>query len=190
MDITKENYQKNAQARKMMVWFAIISIIIMFAGFTSAYIVSSSRPDWVQDLHLPAAFTWSTVVIILSSATLFLAKRFIGKGESKKGGAFLLTTVVLGVVFIILQFRGFAQFISEGYFFTGAASTINSSMIYVIVLTHIVHVAAGLIVLFVLIYNHFKQKYKPGQMLGIELGATFWHFVDILWLYLFIFFIS
>lgn len=191
MDLTKgTDQEKDARAKKMMLWFAIISIVMMFAGWTSAYVVSSNRPDWVQDFELPNAFVWSTVAIILSSITLFLAKRNIAKGNRKSGTNLLLLTFVLGTAFMILQFRGFEQIVSEGYFFTGATSTINSSFIYVVVLAHLAHVAAGLIVLLVVIYNHFKQRYKPDQMLGIELGATFWHFVDILWLYLFIFFIS
>lgn len=190
MDLTKgTKEEKNIRAKKMMLWFGIISIIMMFAGWTSAYVVSSSRPDWIQDFELPNAFVWSTVVIILSSITLYLAKRKIGKGDRKSGTSLLLTTLVLGVAFIILQFKGFGQIVSEGYFFTGPASTINSSFIYLVVMAHIAHVIGGLVVLLVVIYNHFKQRYKPNQMLGIELGAIFWHFVDILWLYLFIFFI-
>lgn len=191
MDLTKgTNQEKNARAKKMMLWFTIISIVMMFAGFTSAYVVSSSRPDWVAGFQLPDAFIWSTVAIVLSSAALFFAKRSIVKGKREMATGLLLTTFALGTAFIILQFKGFGDIIAQGYFFTGAASTINSSFIYLVVLAHLAHVAAGLIVLLVLIYNHFKQRYKPGQMLGIELGATFWHFVDILWLYLFIFFIS
>lgn len=190
MDLTKGTRQeKNVRARKMMLWFAIVSIIMMFAGWTSAYVVSSSRPDWVQDFELPNAFVWSTIAIVLSSIALFFAKRSITNGKRKMASQLLLATLTLGIAFIILQFRGFGQIIEQGYFFTGAASTINSSFIYLVVLAHLAHVFAGLIVLLVVIYNHFKQRYKPGQTLGIELGATFWHFVDILWIYLFIFFI-
>lgn len=191
MDLTQGTKQeKNARAKKMMLWFAIISMIMMFAGFTSAYVVSSSRPDWVEDFQLPNAFMWSTVVIVLSSIALFFAKRSISKGKRQTTTILLITTFVLGLVFILLQFKGFGQIISEGYYFTGPASTINSSFIYLVVLAHLAHVTAGLIVLLVLIYNHFKQRYHAGQMLGIELGAVFWHFVDVLWLYLFLFFIS
>ncbi len=191
MDLTKgTREEKRARAKKMMLWFTIISIIMMFAGFTSAYVVSSSRPDWVADYQLPSAFVWSTVIIILSSISLFFSKRSIAKNNRGLGTGLLITTFVLGVVFIVLQFLGFAEIITHGYYFTGPASTINSSFIYMVVIAHLAHVVAGLIVLLVLIYNNFKQRYEPGQMLGIELGATFWHFVDFLWIYLFVFFIS
>jgi cytochrome c oxidase subunit 3 len=75
-----------------------------------------------------------------------------------------------------------------GYHFTGPTSNVTVSFIYLIAVVHIVHVIAGLIVLSVVIYNHFKEKYKPGQTLGLELGAVFWHFLGFLWLYLILFF--
>ena len=99
----------------------------------------------------------------------------------------MFVTLLLGAAFIGLQFVGFQQILAEGYYFTGSASSITTTFVYLIVIAHIVHVAAGLIVLLVLIYNHFKQRYKAGQMLGLELGATFWHFVDVLWIILFLF---
>jgi cytochrome c oxidase subunit 3 len=95
--------------------------------------------------------------------------------------------LALGIVFVDLQFRSFSEIIASGYYFTGSESTITTSFIYVVVLLHLAHLTAGLIVLLVVIYNHFKQRYKKGQMLGIELGATFWHFLDALWIYLFVF---
>ena len=89
---------------------------------------------------------------------------------------------------IYLQFRGFSEIVANGYYFTGSESTITTSFIYLVVLLHIAHVIAGLICLVVVIYNHYKQKYSEGKTLGIELAATFWHFVDILWIYLLLFF--
>ncbi len=188
MGITQESEKnKLARAKKMMLWFGIISMAMMFAGLTSAYVVSKSRPDWLTDFELPDAFYWSSLVIILSSVTLVLAKKSIASNNRKNGSIFLLTTLILGIVFVILQLQSFSEIISSGYYFTGSESTITTSFIYVVVLTHLAHLAAGLIVLLVIIYNHFKQRYQPGQMLGLELGATFWHFVDILWIYLFLF---
>jgi cytochrome c oxidase subunit 3 len=93
------------------------------------------------------------------------------------------------VIFIILQFSGFQSITEEGYYFTGSSSNVTASYIYLIAFLHVVHIGSGMVVLLVLIYNHFKNKYKKGQMLGFELGATFWHFVDVLWLFLFFFFI-
>jgi cytochrome c oxidase subunit 3 len=65
---------------------------------------------------------------------------------------------------------------------------VSTSFIIGISLMHAVHVFAGIIVLLVVIYNHFKYRYKSDDLLGLELGAIFWHFVDVLWIYLFFFF--
>lgn len=188
MDLAENNTNHRiGKAKKMMLWFGIASMVMMFAGITSAYVVSKNRPDWISDFELPDTLYWSTLVIIVSSITFILAKRAILKGDRKGATVLLLTTLALGIGFVDLQFRSFSEIISSGYYFTGSESTITTSFIYVVVLLHLTHLAAGLIVLSVVIYNHFKQRYKKGQMLGIELGATFWHFLDILWVYLFVF---
>ncbi|HSP12440.1 MAG TPA: cytochrome c oxidase subunit 3 [Salegentibacter sp.] len=188
MDLTQgTDSSKFARAKKMMLWFGIISMVMTFAGLTSAYVVSKTRPDWLTGFDLPSAFVWSTFVIVASSVTFFLAKKSIAASKPKNGSAFLIGTLILALLFVALQFQGFNDIISQGYYFTGSESSITTSFIYVLVLVHLAHLAGGLIVLLVVIYNHFKQRYLPGQMLGVELGATFWHFVDILWVYLFLF---
>jgi cytochrome c oxidase subunit 3 len=159
----------------------------MFAGLTSAYLVSSSRKDWIHTMVLPSAFTISTIVIIVSSITIFLAKKAIQKDDRQKTTLFLLATLVLGISFVVLQFIGFNQVVEMGYFFTGSESTVTSSFLYILTVLHLLHLAAGIISLLTIIYNHFKQKYNSSQSTGIELGAMFWHFLDILWVYLFLF---
>ncbi|MEM9687564.1 MAG: cytochrome c oxidase subunit 3, partial [Bacteroidota bacterium] len=64
----------------------------------------------------------------------------------------------------------------------------DPTFLYVIVFAHVVHLLAGMIVLMVVIYNHYKKKYSEGKTLGLELGVTFWHFLDFLWIYLILFF--
>ena len=188
MDLTQGTPQeKNSRAKKMMLWFGIISLIMSFAGWTSAFVVSSSRPDWLKDFVLPNAFIVSTVVIIISSITFILAKRALKSGNHKATMLWLFVTLILGVVFIFNQFSGFQQIIDLGYNFTGPTSNVTMSYIYLIAIVHILHVVVGLICLLVVIYNHFKQKYSSENMLGFELAATFWHFIDILWVYLFLF---
>lgn len=188
MDLTQgSNEKKHGRAKKMMLWFGIISMVMTFAGLTSAYVVSKNRPDWLTDFQLPLSFLWSTLVIIASSFTLILSKRMIKDGNRRNATAFLIGTLILAILFVVFQIYSFFEIIQEGYYFTGSESSITTSFIYVLVLVHLAHLAIGIIVLLVLIYNHFKQRYKPGQMLGFELGATFWHFVDILWLYLILF---
>ena len=186
MDLTEgTREEKRDRSKKMMLWFGIISLIMSFAGWTSAFVVSSSRPDWLADFQMPNAFTISVVLIIASSITLFLAKRSLKNNNRQMTSVFLILTFLLGIGFIINQFIGFQEIINAGYNFTGPTSNITMSYIYLIAMVHILHVVAGLICLMVVIYNHFKQKYSADNMLGLELASTFWHFVDILWIYLF-----
>ncbi|MEZ4793540.1 MAG: cytochrome c oxidase subunit 3 [Gelidibacter sp.] len=188
MDLTEGTFEeKNNRAKKMMLWFGIISLIMSFMGWTSAFIVSSSREDWLSDFKLPNAFILSTILIVLSSMTFILAKRSLKTNNRPMVTVWLLATLGLGVAFIYNQFVGFQQIIDLGYNFTGPTSNVTMSYIYLIAMVHILHVIAGLVCLLVVIYNHFKQKYNPANMLGFELAATFWHFIDILWIYLFLF---
>lgn len=191
MDLTQGTpEEKTARSKKMMLWFGIGSLIMSFAGWTSAFIVSKKQrfnKDWLVDYQLPNAFFISLVVIIVSSITFILAKRALKQSNLKMTTVWLLITLALGIAFIFNQFEGFKQIIADGYNFTGPTSNITMSYIYLIAVVHIAHVIVGLICLLVVIYNHFKQKYSKNNMLGFELALNFWHFVDILWVYLFLF---
>ena len=176
---------KTIKAKKMMLLFSMLSIAMTFAGLTSAYIVSKARPDWLKDFELPASFSISTVFIILSSITIWFAKNNLKKNNSSTSN-WLFATFLLGFLFIIMQFTGFNTLISKGFFFTGAQSTITTSFLYVLAVLHLVHLFAGMIVLCVVIFNNYKKKYEK-EKLGFELAVTFWHFLGVLWVYLFVF---
>lgn len=182
----KEIRLKTIKAKKMMLLFSMLSIAMTFAGLTSAYIVSKARPDWLKDFELPFAFVVSTIVIFLSSLSIYIAKKEVFKNEVNKTTLWLFITLGLGIIFVISQFLGFNELIGLGYFFTGAQSTITTSFLYVLTVLHLVHLFAGLIVLTVVIINNYKNKYKT-EKLGFELAVTFWHFLGFLWLYLFVF---
>lgn len=184
----EEEQVRKAKTYKMLLWFGMISICMIFAGLTSAYVVSKSRPDWLKDFVLPSAFVISTVAMLVSSFTFYLALQATKKDNRNGASVFLLITLVLGIVFIVLQFKGFGQVIENGYFFTGSESNVTTSFLYISVLVHIAHLLGGMISLLVVIYNHYKQKYNSTQTLGIELSAMYWHFMDFIWVYLFLFF--
>jgi len=188
MDLTQGTTQeKQKRAKKMMLWFGIISLVMSFAGLTSAFIVSSSREDWLANFTLPSAFTYSTLIIILSSLMLFLAKQTLKKNQAAVTTSLLIAAFVLGIAFIYSQIQGFNQIIASGYNFTGPTSNITMSYIYVIAVVHILHVLAGIICLFIVIINLLNKKYSNENRLGFDLASNFWHFVDVLWVYLFFF---
>ncbi|WP_333600313.1 cytochrome c oxidase subunit 3 [Flavobacterium sp.] len=183
----EEHKARTSRSYKLLLWFAMMSMMMMFAGVTSAFVVSKSREDWMKDFQLPTAFYFSTLTIILCSVTFHLAKKAIQKDNRTATTNFLLLTLGLGIAFVVLQFIGFGQVMDAGYYFTGPESNIATTFLYVIAVLHLAHLAGGLISLLIIIYNHFKQKYNSSQTLGIELGAMYWHFLDFLWICLFFF---
>jgi cytochrome c oxidase subunit 3 len=187
MNINDSLTEKNKRAKKMMLWFGMISMSMTFAGLTSAYVVSSSRSDWIEQIDLPFAFTISTFLLLSSSGTFYLALKSIKETLLKRAQSLLLITLVLALVFIYFQFQGFREIIEQGYYFTGAESSITTSYLYVLVLLHLAHLIAGVVIVLIVFYNSFRGKYSEANTLGFELAVTFWHFLDILWLYLFLF---
>ncbi|PHS54393.1 MAG: cytochrome oxidase subunit III [Lutibacter sp.] len=185
--LKQELKQAKRKSAKPMLWVSMISMTMLFAGLTSAYVVSKNRIDWVS-FDLPNAFYISTLLIVVSSITFMLAKFFIKKNNRQLTTVFLVSTLFLGVGFMFFQLEGFNELLNANLFFTGEQSTVKSSFIYGITGAHLAHVLAGIMVLLVVLYNHITKKYTSSNYLGLELGAIFWHFVDILWVYLFLFF--
>jgi cytochrome c oxidase subunit 3 len=178
---------KTNRAKKMMLWFGMISMSMTFAGLTSAYVVSSSRADWIQQIELPFAFTLSTLLIVLSSGSFYSALRMLRGNKIKETQLLLLVTLGLALAFVYFQFQGFNGIIEKGYYFTGPESSITTSYLYVLVLLHLAHLTAGLIIVLNILFKTLKGVYVQGNTLGFELALTFWHFLDILWVYLFLF---
>jgi cytochrome c oxidase subunit 3 len=156
----QDDRKKHIRAKKMMLLFSMLSIAMTFAGLTSAYIVSKSRPDWIIDFQLPSAFMLSTVFIVLSSLSILMAKKNVNKNNITETSFWLGITFLLSIFFVVSQFSGFDQLISKGYFFTGPESTVTTSFLYVLAVLHLVHLFAGMIVLVVVIYNNQKNKYN------------------------------
>jgi cytochrome c oxidase subunit III len=175
------------KAYKQMLWISMISMTMMFAGLTSAFIVSKKREDWIS-FDLPTAFYISTVLIILSSIVFYFAKRFNQNDDRAKTSTLLALTLLLGLGFVYFQFQGFKQLIDAGLYFTGIQSNVSSSFLYVITITHLLHILGGIFVLIWVLYKNIQGKYSATNSLGLDMSAIFWHFVDALWIYLFLFF--
>ena len=199
MSISDSIELKTSIAKKMMLWFGLISITMTFAGLTSAFIVSSSRPDWLESFVLPVWFSISTVSILLSSVFFQLAKYRLDQYvrvslpeniniylHRNNVNIFLGLTILMAIIFIIAQFLGFEDIISQGYYFTGPESSVTTSYIYVLVFLHLAHLFAGIIVLTVVTAKFNRQKYEKNK-LGFEMALIFWHFLGALWIYLFFF---
>ncbi len=175
-----------SKAKKMMLWFAMISMTMMFAGLTSAYVVSKARPDWLVNFNLPAAFHISTLVILISGLSFWIAFKNLKAGHSQGVTRYTLITLLLAVIFAFSQWVGFSEVVEDGYYFTGSESTVTTSFLYVLVLTHFAHLIGGIVVLIIVLLRHLKGIYFDAP-LGFVLAHTFWHFLGFLWLYLFVF---
>lgn len=187
MMTVEEHKARDARSKKLLLVFAMLSILMLFAGLTSAYVVSKSRRDWQNDYQMPQAFWWSTIIIILCSVGFIFAKRAIKQNNHKQTSLFLGLVFVLSIAFVYSQYIGFETLFKNHLYPVGGAGSIAISYLYIIVLAHLAHLVGGLIALLVIIYNHYKQKYNSHNFTGIELGGMYWHFLDALWIYLFLF---
>ena len=177
--------RKKIHPHKFTLWVGLGSIIMMFAGLTSAYIVKSGQPGWEQ-VRTPKMFWYSTAAILISSVTMQAALRAFKQRAMQQFRTLFLITTLLGIVFVILQWEGFKYLWSHGVRFQGAGA---GQFLYIIFGLHALHVLGGIAALIVIAVQQFFGKTRIYNTTPIEVMSTYWHFVDVLWLYLLIFFI-
>jgi cytochrome c oxidase subunit 3 len=186
LDIVSQQ-RKKIHPHKFTLWVAIASILMMFAGLTSAFIVKSNLVGWRQ-IEMPGIFWGSTIAIVASSVTIQMALRSFRQREMKNYRLLLGITFLLGIVFVALQWFGFSE-LWEQQKVTFKGSSGAGQFLYVIFGLHALHVVGGVVAMIVLFARAFFGNVKSYSPVPIEVAATYWHFVDILWLYLLIFFI-
>jgi cytochrome c oxidase subunit 3 len=179
--------KRKIHPHKFTLWVAIGSILMMFAGLTSAYIVKRSQASWLM-IEIPTMFWYSTATILASSVTVQLALKALKKREMVNYERLLLVTAVLGVLFIVLQVVGFRQFAAQDIRLVGAGSNASYSFLLAISGLHGVHVLGGVVALVVIAIRALNSSTRSYSSIPLEIAATYWHFVDALWIYLFIFF--
>ena len=175
---------KRIHPHKFAMWVALASIVMMFAGLTSAFIVKSSQAGW-ENIETPSLFIYSTLVILISSVTVQMALRAHKQREMPKYRTMITVTALLGLLFLALQFFGFSKLWTAGITFR---SSISGSFLYVIIGLHALHVLGGVTALLVMFFRAFSRKERTYSSVGIEVVSTYWHFVDLLWIYLVVFF--
>ncbi len=179
--------KKRLHPYKFTLWVAIGSIIMMFAALTSAYIVRHAQHNWLE-FTMPKVFWYSTAVIIVSSLTLHLAVKAFRSRERNRYRSLLSITALLGVLFAVLQGYGFYDLYNRGVQIFGKGSNPSASFLGIITGLHVLHVLGGVIALIVIFFKAYSRKIKSYDSTSAELVSIYWHFVDILWIYLFIFF--
>jgi cytochrome c oxidase subunit 3 len=173
---------------KFALWLGCGSILMMFAGWTSAFVIRHAAGNWLE-YRLPNIFFYNTAVIVLSSLTLQFSFNSFKKGHEKAYKMGLFATFLLGLLFVVFQYTGW-QNLKE----IGVPLTKNSSgdFVYVITGFHVAHVLGGIAALTIALAQAFSLRFKPTakRLLRFELTTTYWHFVDLLWIYLLVFFIT
>lgn len=163
------------------------SVMMMFAGFTSAYVVKRSQSNWLE-FTIPAIFWYSTAIILLSSLTIHLAGKAFKARNMRRYKTLITITAILGLAFIVMQIKGFGFLEDHGVKLFGSNSNPAGSFLGVITGVHMLHVLGGVIALMVMLFKAYSARRKSYSSISIEVASTYWHFVDGLWIYLFIFF--
>ena len=197
------------KALKALLWFGIVSIVMLFAGLTSAYIVRQGEGKWVE-FSIPSMFSISTLLIILSSVSMQWAVSSAKKGQIAQIRTGLLITLLLGIGFTLTQYLAWSDLYQSGIVLTGTVSDIKTnfnyipsgketldeagavgnvagSFLYVITGLHVLHLLAGIISLIIVFSRATKGKYTAANHNGLSMCAIYWHFLDGLWVYLFFF---
>ncbi|MFT3826022.1 MAG: heme-copper oxidase subunit III [Chitinophagaceae bacterium] len=184
MNVVSTQKQK-IHPHKFTLWVGIGSIIMMFAALTSAYIVKGSLPGWTT-VKIPSIFYYSTAVILVSSVTIQAALKAFKERNMPLYRRLMTVTAILGIIFIVMQFIGFKQLWSIGVRFTGSGA---GQFLYIIFGLHALHVLGGIVALLVIYFRAYSSKIRNYNPVPVEVMSTYWHFVDVLWIYLFIFFL-
>lgn len=193
--------RRKIHPQKFAMWIAIASIAMMFAGFTSGYMVRKAQDNW-RFFHMPGIFWVSTVCILLSSVTLTLGVKAFKNRRMQQYRALLTSTLLLGVLFGVCQAFGFYQLYHQPQVvnISGVIEQLpktvrvdgnpSESFLFIITGMHLLHILGGIVALLIVFFKAYRTRVKVYNANGLEIVATYWHFVDILWIYLFVFFLA
>jgi cytochrome c oxidase subunit 3 len=186
MDMASANIKSNNRFHplKFGLWLGIASIIMLFAALTSAYIVRKSQGNWVE-FRLPGIFLINTIVIIASSITMQWAVNSFRNFKENSYRIALTITFLLGIGFLFGQYMGWLALEERGIYVNGNPS---GSFVYAISGVHGAHIIGGLIIMLITLIKSFVKPFNPNKLVNVQMMSTYWHFVDALWIYLFLFF--
>ena len=184
-EIEKDNNTALAMnPKKFALWLFIVSIVMIFASLTSAYIVRQSQGNW-KFFELPPVFLYSTIILLLSSATIQWGLYSAKRDNFSNIKIAISITLFLSLVFLYLQWIGWKQLVSNNIHFSFANP--SESFLYVITGLHAFHLVTGIIFIIIVLISAFRQEVHAKKLNQYEMCTTYWHFLDGLWLYLYVF---
>lgn len=170
--------------KKFALWLFIVSIIMLFAALTSAYIVKQADGNWLS-FKLPGIFAVNTIIIAVSSLTMHLAYLAAKKDALERIKWLLFATVILGSIFLVGQYVSWAELVKNDVYFV--SNYASGSFIYVFTGLHALHLVSGIIFLLITVVSAFRMKIHSKNLVQIEMCMTYWHFLGGLWVYLYVF---
>jgi len=170
--------------KKFIVWLFIVSIVMIFVSLTSAYIVRQAEGNW-KEFELPTIFLYSTLVLLLSSVTLHLGYLYAKKDEFLMLKLAVVLTFILGISFLFMQLEGWNELVQNKIYFS--FSNPSEAFLYVLTGLHAFHLITGLVFLIIVLISTFKLNIHAKNLAQYEMCATYWHFLDGLWLFLYLF---
>ena len=174
------------KTHKPLLWLGMMSMLMLFAGLTSAVFVRRAEGNWIS-FDLPLDLYISCFIIALSSLTLFYASRSVKNNNYQGVKIGVGATLLLGIAFVVSQFSAYGALVDGGMFFAGPTSNASWAYLYVLVGLHLAHLFGGIIVLIITLFSALKERYNAEDNIGLQLTSIYWHFLDVLWIYLFLF---
>ncbi len=169
--------------KKFALWLFLVTVLMVFAALTSAYIVRQAEGNWLE-YELPEIF-WLTSGIVLLSSVCVQAAYFAAKSDNFLGlRIWMVLTVLLGIAFLVGQWYSWVALVDREVFFVGNPA---GSFLYVFTGLHALHLISGVIFLIIVLISTFRYKVHSQALNTLEMATTYWHFLGGLWLYLFLF---
>jgi cytochrome c oxidase subunit 3 len=176
----------NLAPKKFNMWIFIFTSFMFFAALTSGFIVYTGGTGHAMKVVLPSIFIYTTAAIILSSITMFLASKAARELQFDKQRLYLTITIVLGVLFFVGQVYAWYILVAKmGVYFSNPNA--SQSFIYVFTGMHLIHILAGLLLLANTLYRAKATTPQVKNLYNMQMSSIFWHFVDIIWIYLYVF---
>jgi len=178
----------------IILTLVLMGVVSLFMAFSISYIYSSTQMN-IPPVKLPNIFLFNTVILIASSAAMMWANKSYKEDHTENYQRALILTIVLSLIFLVAQYFGWKALFDNNVFIN---STTTASYLYLISFLHFAHVIAGLPFLGLFLYvAYYRMKEPvsvlvyfsdPEKLLKLRLLTRYWHFLDLLWIYLVLFF--
>ena len=177
--------QSSINPKKFILWLFMVSIVMVFASLTSGFIVRQAEGNWII-YELPSQLWVSTIILIMSSVTAQWALSRAKKGEALQTRLGLMLTIALGLVFLSTQVWVWDILVQHDVYLVGNP---GGSFLYVLMAVHAFHLISGLVYLLIMLVRSYRVKDISEIRFQLGLSTTYWHFLDGLWIYLYVFLI-